>query len=500
MAVGNPLNGSALGLDVERSGLAHRHAPDMHAGLFPCGHLGAHPIAGLDALDALVAHEIAAWEAVVERARAAVSPAPTGLDRQHRTIPATDLIDSADTGGIEGMGLGEVQARAVELGASARAGFDRQAGRFQRREQRPARRIDGGGILERRFGLRLDLVQPRRLAFQEVLNGSTPLALIAGSAGERQVRDPIRTAPRAWNDMLDLQRHVRRATIGAGPIPLLQQVFAHLIPGQRSLLIFHAGDVRGLHRLHIEPHQFLTERGDGRPTAQARDPVRRGLHPMAQARGQPAGGLGAIVEPRGAVAQIGGATAAAERRARRQRLADLVSAMCEFAEPQDMGHAINRTSCGIDGFRLAYQGQPGGPTPRIELDPQRLGRPADPILEPDGERCQAHHDRTPALQQQPRALLGARHQRTFLFVEYEYRHRSVPKCALTGLVTEPRGSLPSGMSATGSCFRSDQNLRRFAFRQHDPDLPGSGTEEASRSGSQRPVANGAGFHRLPWST
>ena len=38
----------------------------------------------------------------------------------------------------------------------------------------------------------------------------------------------------------------------------------------------------------------------------------------------------------------------------------------------------------------------------------------------------------------------------FLCVEYEYRHWSVPKRALTGLVTEPRGSLPSGMSATGS--------------------------------------------------
>ena len=236
------------------------------------------------------------------------------------------------------------------------------------------------------------------MALQKVLDGSVPLALIAGAAGERQIRDPIRTAPALGVDMLDLQRYVRRATIGTGPAPLLQQVFPHLIPGQRSLLVFHAGDVRGLRRLHIEPHQFLTERGDGRPTAQARDPVRRGLHPMAQARGQPAGGLGAIVEPRGAVAQIGGATAAAERRARRQRLADLVSAMRQFPEPQDMGHALDRARVGVNGFGFAHQGQPGGPAARIELQAQRLNRPANSLLQADGERGQAHDHRMSALQ------------------------------------------------------------------------------------------------------
>jgi len=56
------------------------------------------------------------------------------------------------------------------------------------------------------------------------------------------------------------------------------------------------------------------------------------------------------------------------------------------------------------------------------------------------------------------------------------------------------------MSATGSRLCGSLNLRRFTFRLHDPGLPGSGTGEASRSGSWRPVANVAVSYRSPWST
>jgi hypothetical protein len=110
--------------------------------------------------------------------------------------------------------------------------------------------------------------------------GRLALALIAGPAGERQVRDPIRAALGAWNDVLDLQRHVRRAAIGTAPVPLLQQVFTDFVTGQFALLVLHTGDLRILERLGIETHQFLTEGGDWSEPAQPRHPVERRVEPM----------------------------------------------------------------------------------------------------------------------------------------------------------------------------------------------------------------------------
>jgi len=66
---------------------------------------------------------------------------------------------------------------------------------------------------------------------------------------------------------------------------------------------------------------------------------------------------------------------------------------------------------------------------------------------------------------------------------------------LTDLVTPPRGYCPAQRSPLGNvCNRllpcdSGENLRRFPFRQHDPHLPVSGTEEAFAGASYRPVTN-----------
>ena len=49
------------------------------------------------------------------------------------------------------------------------------------------------------------------------------------------------------------------------------------------------------------------------------------------------------------------------------------------------------------------------------------------------------------------------------------------------------------MCATGSRWRGDQDLRRFTFRQPDPDLSERRTEEASAGESWRPVAYVATF-------
>ena len=77
--------------------------------------------------------------------------------------------------------------------------------------------------------------------------------------------------------------------------------------------------------------------------------------------------------------------------------------------------------------------------------------------------------------------------------------------ALTGLVTRLfRGGSPRECHVPASDLAvSGLDLRRFTFRQHDPALPVSGTEEASRSGSCPPVHDvvrrTSPLH-LPWST
>lgn len=112
MAVRNPLHGPGPSLDVERSGFADGNTAEMETGFLAFGQFCTHPITGLEAANALVPDQVATREAVLESARAAIGAAPGGLDRQHGAIPALDLIDSADAGSIERVGLGNVQARA----------------------------------------------------------------------------------------------------------------------------------------------------------------------------------------------------------------------------------------------------------------------------------------------------------------------------------------------------------------------------------------------------
>lgn len=67
---------------------------------------------------------------------------------------------------------------------------------------------------------------------------------VARLARQRQVADAVRAAAGLGVDVLYLQRHVLRVAVGAGAMEFLEQVFTHLISGQRALLVLRAGDFR----------------------------------------------------------------------------------------------------------------------------------------------------------------------------------------------------------------------------------------------------------------
>ena len=56
-------------------------------------------------------------------------------------------------------------------------------------------------------------------------------------------------------------------TVTAGPAPLLQQVFPHLIANQRTLLVLHAADLWLLHPLQVEFDQLHADGSEGQSDA-----------------------------------------------------------------------------------------------------------------------------------------------------------------------------------------------------------------------------------------
>ncbi|CAM4326985.1 hypothetical protein VRRI112168_20580 [Vreelandella rituensis] len=118
----------------------------MCPGLLAAGHHRPDPIAGLKALHLLLPHQIAPWEAVLVEARALITAAPHGLDDLGGCPPAFQGVELADTGGIQGMGLGNAQPLTAVLGATTTAHGDRQASGFHGAKQRPARGVDSSGV------------------------------------------------------------------------------------------------------------------------------------------------------------------------------------------------------------------------------------------------------------------------------------------------------------------------------------------------------------------
>ncbi len=159
----------------------------MNAGLLAIRHGRHHHVARPEAFDRLLAHQIAAREAELVEARPLISTTPGTLDVERRLAPAADCVNVSDARCIEGVRLRDREAVAVVFRLTAASRNDRQAGRLQRIEQRPARCIDRSRILERALLLHLDLGETFRLAGEEFLNALRALPCITGGTGNSEV-------------------------------------------------------------------------------------------------------------------------------------------------------------------------------------------------------------------------------------------------------------------------------------------------------------------------
>jgi hypothetical protein len=136
----------------------------------------------------------------------------------------------------------------------------------------PSGRVNGGGTLERRFGLSQQAYKQIRFLCQEDANILLPFGLIAGVTRQTEITDPVGAPIRFGLDMLHLQRDISGSTVGAGSVPFLQQVLSDLIARQSSLLVLHATYARIVYLLHIKLDQFQTDCFNGTYSHEPLDP------------------------------------------------------------------------------------------------------------------------------------------------------------------------------------------------------------------------------------
>src|SRR5260221_8018799 len=281
---------------VKAAGRSHEPPPNVRARrLQPSGHHRPDEISRLEAEEALAAGAMADGEAIrVDAAHLARAVSGAGEEQRAHSLHGQMLRRGGPhTGGIQPVRLGQPPARPVPLGAPAGAHFYRQLYRPQPAIERPAGGVDGGGIAQGPLGLRLHLWVP------ELLGSHGALVLVARLTGQREIACPVGAVACLGHDVLNLQRHARGVAVRATPPPLLQQVLAQLIAGQRPLLVLHAGDLRVDQGVRAKLHQLLPYPGQ---VGQAAEPATPGVHvgePAFQRRRQPARRPAAVLEAAG---------------------------------------------------------------------------------------------------------------------------------------------------------------------------------------------------------
>src|SRR5258708_872113 len=103
-----------------------------------------------------------------------------------------------------------------------------------------------GSIPQRRPSLSLDLW------IAELCGGLIAFAPITRLTGQCKVGDPVRASSGFGSQMFNLKGYAALVTVDALPLPLVQQIFPHLIPLHLALLILQTRDLRVLHLVGIE--------------------------------------------------------------------------------------------------------------------------------------------------------------------------------------------------------------------------------------------------------
>jgi len=256
--------------------------------------------------------------------------------------------------------FGEIEARPVPARAPSAPGGDGQPQLLELAQQREARRVDRGGVLERDLGLRLHLwvaeLGRRPVAFGQV----------AVVACQNEVGHAIGAAPTAGQLVIELEGHLSLAAIRAAVPELLQQIGPRLPAGQFTPLVLDAADLRVLQQLRIEFDTFHLDAPDGRPPAVAPRPAQHVADPRGKRGREPPAGTRAVVEARRPVAQVGAAAAAAMTRALEHGLMHGGSAVVYLCEVQGMMvRALFRCL-------LPHNGHARGLAARVDLERHRL--------------------------------------------------------------------------------------------------------------------------------
>ncbi len=423
-ALNNGRNTALQRLDVETSRRAHGHAARVDAGLQTFGHIGTHHVACAKAMDALAAHQVAPGEAEFVQARALVAAAAHGFQAQRWAAPAFDAMDLADASGIQRVGLGDAQRASVELGPPAGGELHRQAPGLQGIGQRPTRGINGRRVAQRPLGLGRNGAQPLGVLGQEVFDAARALFLVAAGAGQRQVGGAVAAAQGLGLNVFNLQREILGAAVGALALPFLQQVLAQLVAKQRALLVLDAIDFRVLQRLRVKAHELRADGAHRCPALQALDPGHGRVHAVLKRRRQPARFFVSTIEKSWrAKAQIAPAPTA-HLAARRQGLGNLSATVDQLHQVENSHTVLDFSGQNVHCLCLANERQPRGFAARVDFEAKRLKLAGGGLAvnEADDHGHEAVHARPAAIEQQPGALFGARHQGLAIAVQHKNRH------------------------------------------------------------------------------
>jgi len=420
----NPINGA----DAERSTFAHAKTSQVGSCcLEGLRHDRPHPVSCLKATDAFLTHQVAHWEAVLVPVRAAVLSAAGGGDAERFQPARRNGRHLTYAQGVEGMRLLDAEPGTIPAGPPARPRADGKPADPQDLDQLEARRIDGRCILER--VLRLGLYF-RVAPFDSRL---VPFGLIAHMAGQTEIVDPIRPAPASGPDVVQFERTVRLAAVGA-PIRILdEQISARFPASKGTLLVVRARNFRMLEQVRVEADLLHF---DAAHRCEASTPLRPGVHiadARKQRRRQPALGEATVVETGSAISEIGASAAATGVPLGLFGLVNLVSSVGDLSEEDGM--------MGFPGFRFLHTSHhdAGRFGARVDLEREGLERRVihTSVAQPDDERFDSM-DHRPATRKQETCPFGCTgHQRLFVSVKDEHHGLVLSENPRKGLFDGP---------------------------------------------------------------
>ena len=122
--------------------------------------------------------------------------------------------------------FGKSSGAAVPFGEATRAGFNREASRFESLIERKPRAIHNGGVFEWCSAAFLHTRERLWPVAQKVFERLVPFRLVTGMAGDHQIGDPIAPPATLWQDMIDFQGHSCGQAIRTMMSPLREQILA----------------------------------------------------------------------------------------------------------------------------------------------------------------------------------------------------------------------------------------------------------------------------------